>query len=98
MKYRIDFTRIPWEEPIKGLRFKAAVQDGTKIRLAEFSKDFIEEEWCLKGHTGYMLKEGWKLILMEKKLFLIKEMVFISLLKNNLNIKRRFSQIKLSQY
>ncbi len=56
MKYRIDFTGIPWEEPIKGLRFKATVQDGTRIRLAEFSKDFIEAEWCLKGHTGYLLE------------------------------------------
>jgi len=24
--------------------------------LAEFTKEFIEADWCVKGHTGYVLE------------------------------------------
>ena len=55
-KYKIDFKTMPWEAPALGVRFKAHEQDGRKLRLAEFTKDFIESDWCTKGHIGYVLE------------------------------------------
>ena len=37
------------------MRFKAFEQDGRKLRLAEFTRDFVEADWCTQGHVGYVL-------------------------------------------
>jgi quercetin dioxygenase-like cupin family protein len=29
---------------------------GARLRLAEFTKDFVEPDWCTKGHIGYVLE------------------------------------------
>jgi len=55
-RYRVDFGSIPWEQPAPGVRFKAHEQDGRKLRLAEFTKGFVEPDWCTKGHVGYVLE------------------------------------------
>ncbi len=39
-----------------GVRFKAHEQGGRKLRFVEFSKDFVEPDWCIKGHIGYVLE------------------------------------------
>jgi len=53
---RIRFAELPWEEPAEGARFKAFTRGGTKIRLVEFTNEFIEPDWCEKGHIGYVLE------------------------------------------
>ena len=55
-QYRIDFESMAWEEPAEGVRFKAYEQGGRKLRLVEFSKEFVEPDWCTKGHIGYILE------------------------------------------
>lgn len=55
-QYRIDFDAIEWESPMAGVRFKAYEQGGMKLRLAEFGRDFVEPDWCVKGHIGYVLE------------------------------------------
>ncbi|MHC4423879.1 MAG: cupin domain-containing protein [Planctomycetota bacterium] len=55
-QYKIDFESMEWEEPADGVRFKAYEQDGRKLRLVEFSKEFVEPDWCTKGHIGYVLE------------------------------------------
>jgi len=54
--YRIDWDTLPWTQPMPGLRFKAFEQKGRRIRLAEFSREFKEPDWCRKGHIGYVLE------------------------------------------
>jgi quercetin dioxygenase-like cupin family protein len=54
--YKIDFKTMPWEVPAIGVRFKAYEQAGRKLRLVEFSKDFVEPDWCTRGHIGYILE------------------------------------------
>ena len=54
--YKIDFDSLPWESPIDGVRFKAFEQSGQRIRLVEFEKGFVEPDWCLKGHIGFVLE------------------------------------------
>ncbi len=55
-QYKIDFQSIEWETPTAGVRFKAYEQSGRKLRLAEFTSEFIEPDWCIKGHIGYVLE------------------------------------------
>jgi hypothetical protein len=55
-KCKIDFESLPWESPMPGIRFKAHKQNGKVLRLVEFSKDFVEPDWCRKGHIGYILQ------------------------------------------
>lgn len=55
MSYLIEFEKLPWNEPATGVRFKAFVSGNQQIRLVEFSEGFIEPDWCLRGHAGYIL-------------------------------------------
>jgi hypothetical protein len=52
----IDFDALPWESPRPGVRFKAWREGGRQLRLLEFSLDFVEADWCEKGHSGYVLR------------------------------------------
>jgi len=52
----VDFESMEWETPAEGVRFKAYEQGGRKLRLVEFSKEFVEPDWCTKGHIGYVLE------------------------------------------
>jgi len=45
-----------WEQKGAGVRCKAYEQDGRRVRLAEFSRAFVERDWCTKGHIGYVLE------------------------------------------
>ncbi len=54
--YLIDFRNMSWESPAPGVRHKVYVKGNQRIRLAEFSDEFAEEDWCIKGHTGYVLE------------------------------------------
>jgi quercetin dioxygenase-like cupin family protein len=56
VQYRIDFQTTAWDSPAPGIRSKVYKHQGCQLRLVEFSKKFIESDWCLKGHIGYMLE------------------------------------------
>ena len=53
--YRIDFSTVPWESPIPGMRQKVVVHRSKRIRVVEYSKD-MAPHWCEKGHWGYILE------------------------------------------
>ena len=55
-QYKVDFESMEWESPARGVRFKAFEQDGRKLRLVEFAKEFVEPDWCPHGHIGYILE------------------------------------------
>ena len=54
--HRINFNDIPWTAPAAGIRFKAFDQDGRRLRLLEFTREFVEADWCRKGHVGIVLE------------------------------------------
>lgn len=54
--YVVDFESMPWKEPGPGVRFKVLVQGQKRLRIIEFSEEFVEPDWCLKGHIGYVLE------------------------------------------
>jgi hypothetical protein len=54
----IDFPGQPWEKwhkPGADGRVKIAYSNGQRLRLLELPAGFNEEEWCLRGHIGYVL-------------------------------------------
>ena len=53
---RIEFESMTWESPQAGVRYKAYEQGGRRLRLVEFSREFVEPDWCRKGHIGYVLE------------------------------------------
>ena len=55
MSHLVDFDAIPWNEPAKGVRSKAIVKGNQQLRLVEFSYGFVEPDWCLNGHAGYVI-------------------------------------------
>ena len=55
MLYKIDFTSIPWESPMKGVRCRTVRQGNKQIRLVEYTQE-MEPHWCDKGHCGYILE------------------------------------------
>ncbi len=54
--HRVDFESMPWQSPAPGVRSKAWEHNGSRLRLAEFTKEFVEADWCVKGHVGYVLE------------------------------------------
>ena len=55
-QHKVDFSSILWESPAAGVRFKVFRQDGRQLRLVEYRREFVEPDWCLKGHIGYVLE------------------------------------------
>lgn len=53
--YKIEFQNIKWEKPKNGVEQKVYSDGIQRIRLLRFLDDFIEEEWCINGHIGYVL-------------------------------------------
>lgn len=54
-RVKVDFATLPWEESAPGVRSKAMIRGNQRLRLVEFTDEFIERDWCLKAHTGYVL-------------------------------------------
>jgi hypothetical protein len=54
--HKVDFESLPWQAPAPGVRCKAYEHEGRRLRLAEFTKEFVETDWCVKGHIGYVLE------------------------------------------
>lgn len=52
----VDFRDMPWEKPGQGVRFKACIRGKQKLRMVEFSDDYVEKDWCIKGHIGYVIE------------------------------------------
>jgi hypothetical protein len=56
---RVDFPSMDWERVARGGldgRTKRWMGGGKSVRLLELSSKSSEEEWCTRGHWGYVLK------------------------------------------
>ncbi len=56
MRYKIDFASMEWNTHAAGVRMKVHKEGGRQVRLVEFTKDFVETDWCTRGHAGYLLE------------------------------------------
>ena len=55
VQYKVEFGRLEWESPIKGMRQKYIDQNNLRLRLVEYSKE-MPLHWCEKGHYGYIIE------------------------------------------
>ena len=55
-RHKVDFDSVPWQALAKGAKHKVFQQGNRKLRLLEFSRGFVEPDWCTKGHIGYVLE------------------------------------------
>ena len=57
----IEFDKLLWNEPSKGVKSKIFINGDQQVRLVEFSEGFIEQNWCEKGHAGYILNGSFSI-------------------------------------
>ncbi|HEY0665047.1 MAG TPA: hypothetical protein VGD24_03185 [Gallionella sp.] len=55
-RYRVLFDDLAWQDALPGARFKVHRSGSKQIRLLEFTSEFVEPDWCEKGHAGLVLK------------------------------------------
>lgn len=53
---RVDLIAAEWQVTAPGARQKMAEHAGKRVRLIEFTGEFVEREWCSRGHAGYVLE------------------------------------------
>lgn len=53
---KIDFGELPWESPAPGVRVKSFQDSGKRLRVVELTREFVEPDWCEKGHLGVVPK------------------------------------------
>jgi hypothetical protein len=83
-QYKVDFDSMVWETPALGVKFKSCEQGGRKLRLVEFTSEFVETEWCTKRHIGYVLEGQMEIDFNGKKVvFSAGDGVFIPRGKNH---------------
>ncbi|ELP34497.1 hypothetical protein RBSWK_01583 [Rhodopirellula baltica SWK14] len=51
----VEFNSIAWDNFAPGAREKRVTRDNTSLRLLEFSPPFVEHDWCVKSHAGYVV-------------------------------------------
>jgi hypothetical protein len=55
LPFKVDFDSLSWQSSLPGARAKV-YRDGSKqLRLVEFTSDFVEPQWCEKGHVGLVV-------------------------------------------
>ncbi|MBU0601075.1 MAG: phosrestin [Gammaproteobacteria bacterium] len=52
----IDFASLPWQPLAAGARCKAVRLGERQLRLLELTPEFVEPDWCCRGHTGIVLE------------------------------------------
>ena len=59
--HKIAFDNIKWTNAGTGVRYKAFIHENQRLRLVEFSEDFVEPDWCIHGHAGIVLDGNFAL-------------------------------------
>lgn len=52
---KLPFSEFEWTSIAPGARHKIFERGGKRVRLVEFSREFVEDDWCRKGHVGVVL-------------------------------------------
>ena len=61
------FSEMPWQDMGEFARQKL-IDDGEKrVRLLKLAAGFQEQEWCTRGHTGYVIDGALEMELPEGK-------------------------------
>ena len=52
---QVDFRSLPWVSVGPGAQEKRLFKRNVMLRLLQLSPPFVEEQWCVKEHVGYVL-------------------------------------------
>jgi hypothetical protein len=55
-QYRVLFDEMEWQNGIHGARLKAFCSGTKQLRLLELTSEFVEPDWCEKGHVGFVVQ------------------------------------------
>jgi len=55
-QYKVLFDALEWQSSTLGARSKVFKSGTKQLRLIEFTSEFIESEWCVKGHIGFVIQ------------------------------------------
>ncbi len=53
--FKLDFSTLDWTAAGPGVRYKTFERENRRVRLVEFTREFVEPDWCRKGHVGQVL-------------------------------------------
>lgn len=53
--FKINFDALDWQSPLPGARAKVYREGTRQLRLVEFTSEFVEPQWCERGHVGLVL-------------------------------------------
>ncbi len=56
MNRSIDFNDLEWKQLNEFAREKTVVYGDRSVRLLELRSGFLELDWCVRGHVGYVIK------------------------------------------
>ena len=57
MDYRLAFADVDWEPAFNGTaRLKRFVRNGKTFRLVEMTPKSAHPEWCVVGHSGFIVE------------------------------------------
>ena len=89
---KINFENIPWEEVLPGFKQKKVLEGNVIVRLVEVGAGFVESGWCMKEHSGFIIK-GNLIVELENKEIIFEQGQALLLLKN---IKHRINMLKVT--
>lgn len=55
IEYIVNSKKLYWESPVEGVRYKKSQFNEKSIRIVEYTDNFIEPDWCAKGHIGFVI-------------------------------------------
>lgn len=53
---KVVFDSLAWQAALPGARFKVFGDGRKQMRLLELTSEFVEPDWCEKGHAGIVLQ------------------------------------------
>lgn len=55
-KHKVKFDELEWNDVGDCMKFKRYQHGDAQVRLVTWGKDMEHEDWCIKGHYGYVIE------------------------------------------
>jgi quercetin dioxygenase-like cupin family protein len=52
----IEFSSLPFEPEAPGIASHATEVNGVRWAVVQYEPGVLREEWCVEGHSGYLLE------------------------------------------
>jgi hypothetical protein len=61
MDYHIEFEKLDWVTIQNGMDQKVYSKNNKILRLVKIGNAFVETDWCLNNHIGYVIRGKMKI-------------------------------------